>query len=200
MAAMNMVSAVGFSGVNFHLRRCPQGVASVLCKKTPFFGSRRSKLDHLTVVKRIQCVFQFEIIVLLGPTMPKADAAACRVRGGVEDDGDGGEDADGDDHRQGLQRPHVLFRAARPARGRGSRHGPRRVRNGRRPVLSPVHVELSRVHLAVSRRAVGEQPGSDVHPDGRRPGGAAAERRVEGGRAGAAGADRGQDATGQARD
>ncbi len=25
------------------------GVASVLCKKTPVFGSRRSKLDHLTV-------------------------------------------------------------------------------------------------------------------------------------------------------
>jgi hypothetical protein len=49
MAAMNMVSAVGFSGVSFHLRTCPQGVASVLCKKTPFFGSRRSKLDHLTV-------------------------------------------------------------------------------------------------------------------------------------------------------
>jgi hypothetical protein len=49
MAAMNMVSAVGFSGVSFHLRRCPQGVASVLCKKTPIFRSRRSKLDHLTV-------------------------------------------------------------------------------------------------------------------------------------------------------
>ncbi len=26
MAAMNMVSAGGFSGVSFHLRRCPQGV------------------------------------------------------------------------------------------------------------------------------------------------------------------------------
>jgi hypothetical protein len=49
MAAMNMVSAGGFSGVCLHLRRCPQGVASVLCKKTPIFGSRRSKLDHLTV-------------------------------------------------------------------------------------------------------------------------------------------------------
>jgi hypothetical protein len=36
MAAMNMVSAVGFLGVSFHLRRCPQGVASILCKKTPF--------------------------------------------------------------------------------------------------------------------------------------------------------------------
>ncbi len=33
MAAMNMVSAGGFSGVSFPLRRCPQGVASVLCKK-----------------------------------------------------------------------------------------------------------------------------------------------------------------------
>ncbi len=40
-----------FSGVSFHLRRCPQGVASVLCKKTPILGSRRSKLDHLTVSK-----------------------------------------------------------------------------------------------------------------------------------------------------
>jgi hypothetical protein len=49
MAAMNMVSAGGFSGVSFHSRRFPQGVASVLCKKTPIFGSRRSKLDHLTV-------------------------------------------------------------------------------------------------------------------------------------------------------
>ncbi len=50
MAAMNMVSKAGFSGVSFHLRRCPQGVASVLCKKTPIFESRRSKLDHLTVL------------------------------------------------------------------------------------------------------------------------------------------------------
>ncbi len=49
MAVMNTVSAGGFSGVSFHLRRCPQGVASALCKKTPIFGSRRSKLDHLTV-------------------------------------------------------------------------------------------------------------------------------------------------------
>jgi hypothetical protein len=45
---MNMVSAGGFSGVSYHLRY-PQGIASVLCKKTPIFGSRRSKLDHLTV-------------------------------------------------------------------------------------------------------------------------------------------------------
>jgi hypothetical protein len=52
MAAMNMVSTEGFSGVSFHLRRCPQWVASVLCKKTPIFGSRRSKLDHLTLVER----------------------------------------------------------------------------------------------------------------------------------------------------
>jgi hypothetical protein len=49
MAAMNMVSAGGFSGVSFHLRTSPQGVASVLCKKTLIFGSRRSNLDHLTV-------------------------------------------------------------------------------------------------------------------------------------------------------
>jgi hypothetical protein len=39
----------GGSGVSFHLRRCPQGIASVLCKETPIFGSRRSKLDNLTV-------------------------------------------------------------------------------------------------------------------------------------------------------
>jgi hypothetical protein len=55
MAAMNMVSTGGFLGVSFHLRTCPRGVASVLCKKTPIFGpeSRRSKLDHLTV--RLPC-------------------------------------------------------------------------------------------------------------------------------------------------
>jgi hypothetical protein len=52
MAAMNMVSAGRFSGVSFHLRRCPQGVASVLGKKTTIFMSRRSKLDHLTVISR----------------------------------------------------------------------------------------------------------------------------------------------------
>jgi serine/threonine protein kinase len=39
MAAMYMVSAGGFSGVRFHSRRCPQGLASVICKKTPIFGS-----------------------------------------------------------------------------------------------------------------------------------------------------------------
>ncbi len=49
MAAMNMVSAGGFSRVSFRLRRCPQGIASVLCKKIPIFGSGRPKLDHLTV-------------------------------------------------------------------------------------------------------------------------------------------------------
>ncbi len=49
MAAMNMVSAGGFSRISFHLRKCPQGVASVLRKKTSIFGSRRSKLDPLTV-------------------------------------------------------------------------------------------------------------------------------------------------------
>jgi hypothetical protein len=44
-----MVSAEGFSAVNCHSRKCSQGVASVLCKKTPIFGSWRSNLDHLTV-------------------------------------------------------------------------------------------------------------------------------------------------------
>ncbi len=55
MTAMNMVSAGGggggVSGVSFHLSIFPQGVASVFCKKTPIFGSRGSKLDHLTVFK-----------------------------------------------------------------------------------------------------------------------------------------------------
>ncbi len=55
MAAMKLVSAGGFSGVSFHLRRCPQGVASELSKKTAIFGSRRSKLDHPTVT--IECFF-----------------------------------------------------------------------------------------------------------------------------------------------
>ncbi len=62
MAAMNIVSTRGFSGVSFHLRRCPQGVASVLCKKTLIFRSRRSKLDHLTVheesVEKLKGVFR----------------------------------------------------------------------------------------------------------------------------------------------
>ncbi len=49
MAAMEMVSKEEFSGLSFQLKICPQGVASVLFKKTPTFGSRRSKLDHLTV-------------------------------------------------------------------------------------------------------------------------------------------------------
>jgi hypothetical protein len=60
MAAMNMVSAVGFLRVSFQLRTFPQGVASVLCKKTPIFGSRRSKLDHLTVVTTTDSRFRNE--------------------------------------------------------------------------------------------------------------------------------------------
>jgi hypothetical protein len=56
MAAMNMVSAGVFLGVSFHLKRFPQGVAYVHCKKTPIFGSRRSKLHHLTVFNKIECV------------------------------------------------------------------------------------------------------------------------------------------------
>jgi hypothetical protein len=52
-AAMDMVTTGvmvkrGFSGLSFHLELCLQGVACVLFKKTTF-GSRRSKLDHLTV-------------------------------------------------------------------------------------------------------------------------------------------------------
>jgi hypothetical protein len=42
MAAM---SAVGFSGVNFHLRTCPQGVASVLGKKIPVFWVQTIKVS-----------------------------------------------------------------------------------------------------------------------------------------------------------
>jgi hypothetical protein len=49
MTAMNMVSARGFSGVSFHLRRCLQAADSVLNKKTLISGSQRSKLDYLTV-------------------------------------------------------------------------------------------------------------------------------------------------------
>jgi hypothetical protein len=49
MAAMIMVSAGRFSGVSFHLRRCPQEVAFVLGKKTLIYGSRKSKMDNLTV-------------------------------------------------------------------------------------------------------------------------------------------------------
>jgi hypothetical protein len=70
MVAMNKVSAGGFSGVSFHLRRCPQGVASVLCKKTPIFGSRRSKLDNLTVAfarfssKELQIIWQRPLAIL----------------------------------------------------------------------------------------------------------------------------------------
>ncbi len=37
MVAMDMVSAGGFPGVSFHLRKCPQWVASVLRKKNPHF-------------------------------------------------------------------------------------------------------------------------------------------------------------------
>jgi hypothetical protein len=49
MATMNLVSARGFSGVSFHFKKCPQGVAALLFKKTPIFGCRGSKLDLLTV-------------------------------------------------------------------------------------------------------------------------------------------------------
>jgi hypothetical protein len=61
MATMHMVSAERFLGVRFHLRRCPQGVASILRKKTTIFGSQRSKLDHLTVCLNLQ-VLKFLLI------------------------------------------------------------------------------------------------------------------------------------------
>ncbi len=49
-AAMDKVPTGGFSGVRFHLEKCPQGVASVLFKKSSTVGFRRSKLGHLTVI------------------------------------------------------------------------------------------------------------------------------------------------------
>ncbi len=52
----------GFSGVSFHLRRRWLGVASVLSKETPIFGSRRSKLDHLTVFGNTVFELEFEIV------------------------------------------------------------------------------------------------------------------------------------------
>ncbi len=52
MAAMNMVSAVGFLGVRFHLEHVRRGSPLYFARKPPFFGSRRSKLDHLTVLPR----------------------------------------------------------------------------------------------------------------------------------------------------
>jgi hypothetical protein len=65
MAAMNTVS-----GVSFHLR-CPQVVASVLCKKTPIFGSQVSKLDHLTV-----CMYQLPLFY----NTPITDPQTRRVK------------------------------------------------------------------------------------------------------------------------
>jgi hypothetical protein len=38
MAAMNMVSAVGFSGVNFHLKRCPQESPLYFARIPSFLG------------------------------------------------------------------------------------------------------------------------------------------------------------------
>ncbi len=43
----------GVSGGKLSFKKMSAGVASVLCKKTPIFGSRRSKLDHLTVYQLI---------------------------------------------------------------------------------------------------------------------------------------------------
>ncbi len=37
MAAINMVSAGGFSGVSFHLRRCPQGGSPLYFARKPSF-------------------------------------------------------------------------------------------------------------------------------------------------------------------
>ncbi len=50
MAAMNMVSAGGFSGGKLIFKKMfAGGRLCTLKKKTPIFGSRRSKLDHLSV-------------------------------------------------------------------------------------------------------------------------------------------------------
>jgi hypothetical protein len=58
VAAMDMVSTGGFWGLSFHLEICPQGVAFLLFKNNPTFGSRRSKFDHLTVSDALPLYFQ----------------------------------------------------------------------------------------------------------------------------------------------
>jgi hypothetical protein len=73
MAAMNMVSAGGFPGVSFHLKRCPHGVASVLCKKTPIFGYRRSKLDHLAVADTLNVLRHERDLVTVACLRENAD-------------------------------------------------------------------------------------------------------------------------------
>ncbi len=72
MAAMNMVSAGGFLGVSFYLRKCPQGVASVLCKKSPIFGVTTIKVrqpDGTSVMRETVQTF----------TAPTRPATTARV-------------------------------------------------------------------------------------------------------------------------
>jgi hypothetical protein len=50
MAAIKVVSAVGFLGVTYLMtNKCPQGVAGPVTEKTLDFGVWLPKLDHLTV-------------------------------------------------------------------------------------------------------------------------------------------------------
>ncbi len=56
----------GFLAVSLHLRRCLQGVASVLRKKIPIFGSWQSMLDHLMVLphhfRHFKCVIRRQTV------------------------------------------------------------------------------------------------------------------------------------------
>jgi hypothetical protein len=49
MTAMNMVSAGGFSGGKLSFKNMYAGGCLCTLQENPHFGSRRSKLDHLTV-------------------------------------------------------------------------------------------------------------------------------------------------------
>jgi hypothetical protein len=56
MAAMGMVAAMGFSGVGYPKKICPQGVLGLVFLKTPVFGVRLPKLDQLTVLDMKLCL------------------------------------------------------------------------------------------------------------------------------------------------
>ncbi len=56
MAAMNMASAGEFSGVSFHLRRCPQGSPLYFARKPPFLVPTievRPPVGSLLALKKI---------------------------------------------------------------------------------------------------------------------------------------------------
>jgi hypothetical protein len=60
MAAMNMVSAGGFPGVSLHLRRCPQGVASVLCRAVRSNGIRFDSIS----IRRGPNIIRYDSILI----------------------------------------------------------------------------------------------------------------------------------------